>query len=360
MKILCIGEMLIDFTPVTGMVNMYTANPGGAPANVAVSAARNGVNAGFLGKLGNDDFGRLLVETLKADNVEILVPELTDMATTTLAFVTLDANGDRSFTFARKPGADMLLNSEDVGAVDFSEWDIVHAGSVSQAGLAGGDGPCEGDGGKMSQGTYLLTQNTPERDAVLLALKKAKEANKLVSFDINYRDKIWGVEECKAEVMKALPYVDLLKISDEELVFVGGEDNIPAFMKDQGITVLVVTLGGEGARIYFDAGDAPAENGSDGDWNRVGSSDVYAADIPSMKVKVVDTTGAGDAYWGGFLSSLLRQGVRAVGDITMEKLITAGRYGAVSGGLCVQKNGGIPALPTLAEIEEKMNGKING
>ena len=104
MNILCIGEMLIDFTPVNGMKDTYTANPGGAPANVAVSVARNGIGAGFLGKLGNDDFGRLLLKTLKNNEVRVLAPDLTDEATTTLAFVTLDETGDRSFTFARKPG----------------------------------------------------------------------------------------------------------------------------------------------------------------------------------------------------------------------------------------------------------------
>ena len=150
MSILCIGEMLIDFTPVTGMNNSYTANPGGAPANVAVSVARNEIKAGFLGKLGNDDFGRMLKKTLEDNNVEMLCPELTDEATTTLAFVSLDEKGDRSFTFARKPGADLLLNDKDVDKVDFSKWDIIHAGSVSQSGL-------------------------PEREAVLSAIKKAKE-----------------------------------------------------------------------------------------------------------------------------------------------------------------------------------------
>lgn len=305
MKILCVGEMLIDFTPVSGMANTYTANPGGAPANVAVSAARNGVKAGFLGKLGNDDFGKLLAATLEADGVEILAPELTDEATTTLAFVTLDAGGDRSFTFARKPGADMLLCEEDVEKVDFGAWDIVHAGSVSQSGL-------------------------PERDAVLTALKKAKENGKLISFDINYRDKIWGIAECAAESEKIFPLADFLKISEEELIFVGGEENIPVFMKQHDIAVVVLTLGGDGARIYFDG---------------------ETRNIPSMKVKVADTTGAGDAYWGGFLSCLLMQGVRTVQDLTMEKLEKAGRYGAVSGGLCVQKPGGIPALPYRDEIE---------
>ncbi|MBE5857568.1 MAG: carbohydrate kinase [Lachnospiraceae bacterium] len=309
MKILCIGEMLIDFTPVKGMENSYTANPGGAPANVAVSAARNEIEAGFLGKLGNDDFGRLLVNTLKKDNVRILAPELSDEATTTLAFVTLDESGDRSFTFARKPGADMLLSEDDVAKVDFSEWDLVHAGSVSQSGL-------------------------PERDAVLTALKKAKEFGKIVSFDINYRDKIWSFEDCKRESEKIFPLADLLKISDEELDFVGGEDNIPSFMSENDITVIVLTLGGDGARIYF------RNNGK-----------VQQANIPAMKVKVVDTTGAGDAYWGGFLSSLLRQRVKNTKDITMDILETAGKYGAVSGGLCVEKPGGIPALPTLKEIE---------
>ncbi len=305
MKILCVGEMLIDFTPVPGMDNTYTANPGGAPANVAVSAARSEIDAGFLGKLGNDDFGKLLMNTLKSDGVEILAPELTDEATTTLAFVTLDSRGDRSFTFARKPGADMLLCEEDVLKVDFSAWDIVHVGSVSQSGR-------------------------PERDAVLLALQKAKEHQKLVSFDINYRDKIWGIEDCRKEAEKIYPLADFLKISEEELIFVGGEENIPAFMKQYEIAVVVLTRGGDGARIYFDD---------------------QACNIASMKVKVVDTTGAGDAYWGGFLSSLLRQGVRSVSDLTLEKLAAAGRYGAASGGLCVQKPGGIPALPTKQEIE---------
>ena len=306
--------MLIDFTPVKGMLNSYTANPGGAPANVAVSAARNEIKAGFLGKLGNDDFGKLLINTLKKDNVEILAPELTDEATTTLAFVTLDESGDRSFTFARKPGADMLLSESDVAKVDFSEWDIVHAGSVSQSGL-------------------------PERDAVLTALKKAKDCGKIVSFDINYRDKIWSFDECKKESEKIFPLTDLLKISDEELDFVGGEANIPSFMRENDIKVVVVTLGGDGAEIYFGRQGGGTES----------------VRIPAMKVKATDTTGAGDAYWGGFLSSLLRQGVKKTSDITMAILETAGKYGAVSGGLCVEKPGGIPALPTLNEIERTLS-----
>lgn len=308
MKILCIGEMLIDFTPVEGMVNSYTGNPGGAPANVAVSASRSGIEAGFLGKIGNDDFGKLLVKTLKEDNVRLMVPELTDEAVTTLAFVTLGDDGDRSFTFVRKPGADMLLSEADVERVDFNEWDIIHAGSVSQSG-------------------------SPERDAVLLALKKAKECGKLVSFDINYRDKIWGYDSCREEVYRIFPMVDLLKISDEELEFVDGEENIPSFMKQYGISVVVLTKGSQGARIF---------HGDD------------TIDVDAMKVTVKDTTGAGDSYWGGFLSTLLTQGVKSVSDITKDKLLNAGRYGSVSAGLCIQKFGGIPALSYREEIEKNL------
>ncbi|MBP5532854.1 MAG: hypothetical protein J6X68_02685, partial [Lachnospiraceae bacterium] len=164
----------------------------------------------------------------------------------------------------------------------------------------------------------------------------AKDAGRIVSFDINFRDKIWSFDECKAEVLKVFPYVDLLKISEEELDFVGGKENIPAFMKQYDIAVVVLTLGGDGAVIYY-TGDKNTE-----------------ITIPAMKVKCIDTTGAGDAYWGGFLSSLLKSGVKKVSDIDKSKLETAGRYGAVSGGLCIQKPGGIPALPTIQEIEKAL------
>ena len=304
MAVLCIGEMLIDFTPYKGETLVYKANPGGAPANVAVSLARNGIDTGFMGKLGDDDFGRILKRTLEENNITHLCPELTSEATTTLAFVTLDQSGDRKFTFARKPGADMLLNVSDIDKIDFNEYDLIHAGSVSQSG-------------------------SPSRDAVAEALRRAKDAGKLVSFDINFRDKIWSFDECLAEVNKLLPYIDLLKISDEELDFVGGEDNILKFMSENSISVIVLTRGGEGARVFFGG--------------------LYY-DIPSMKVQVKDTTGAGDAYWGGFLSCLLDQGVKSVADLTSDKLIAAGKYGAVSGGLCITKPGGIPAIPTSDEI----------
>lgn len=304
MDIICMGEMLIDFTPGKEP-RSYTANPGGAPANVAIAAARNGLESAFLGILGNDDFGKLLQETLEQDGVKMLCPHMTDKAVTTLAFVTLYEGGERSFTFARKPGADILLSEEDVKENDIENCRMLHAGSVSLS-------------------------DAPSKDAVLKAVKLASEKGGLVSFDVNYREMIWhDVERCQKEVEKILPYVDLLKISDEELSFAGGEENIPAFMDKYEIKVLIETLGAKGAKYYFE-----------------GKSGI----VEGRKVKAVDATGAGDAFWGGFLSSVLMNGVKSPEDITEEIVKQALAYGNTSGSLCVQKMGGIPALPFKNDI----------
>ncbi len=309
MDIICAGEMLIDFTP-GDKPDTYTANPGGAPANVAVSIARNGLDTAFLGILGNDDFGKKLKKVLEEESISMLCPDLTDEAVTTLAFVTLYEGGERSFTFARKPGADILLRKEDVCEDDIDRTRVLHAGSVSLS-----DDPC--------------------REAIGYAMQTAHEKGKLVSFDVNYRDMIWhDAQRCKKEVENVLPYVDLLKISDEELFFVGGEENIFAFMKKYNIPVVVETLGSKGAKYFFAGKEGIVEG---------------------RKVAAVDATGAGDAFWGGFLSRLLMLGVNKVCDITEEKLQKALVYGNAAGSLCVQKPGGIPALPTREEIEEVLS-----
>ena len=310
MDIICMGEMLIDFTPGE-TPRSYTANPGGAPANVAIATARNGLDVAFLGILGNDDFGKLLQDTLKQDNVQMLCPQLTDEAVTTLAFVTLYEGGERSFTFARKPGADILLSEDDVKEEDIDNCRMLHGGSVSLS-------------------------DSPSKDAVYKAMKMASEKGKLVSFDINYRDMIWhDSERCKKEVEKILPFVDLLKISDEELYFVGGEENVPAFMEQNKIKVLLETLGAKGAKYFFE-----------------GKSGI----VEGRSVHAVDATGAGDAFWGGFLSSILMDGIEDTKAITEEVVKKALVYGNTSGSICVQKMGGIPALPKKEDIMKIIQG----
>ena len=302
--IISAGELLIDFTPCKE-AHTYTANPGGAPANVAVSAARNCLKVGFLGMVGNDDFGRRLQATLTENNITPLCNKLTDEAVTTMAFVTLYENGERSFTFTRKPGADLLIRPDDYNRDDAANCTIFNTGSFS------------------------LT-NEPARSTYIEAVKNASKAGAIISFDINYRDAVWHSEAACLDIIKEIiPYVDLLKISDEELFFVGGEDNIETFMNEYGITAVIETLGSKGSKYYYKG---------------------KSAVIESMKVKAVDATGAGDAFWGGFLSSLVMQKVTSVADINETIIETALKYGNTSGGLCVTRMGGIPGIPTKADI----------
>lgn len=307
MDVICIGEMLIDFTP--GMEeNSYVRNPGGAPANVAIGIKRNGLDVGFLGKLGNDDFGIFLKNTLSENKVMILCEELADEAVTTMAFVTLYKNGERSFTFARKPGADMLLTKKDVKERDIENCRLFHGGSVSLS-------------------------DSPSREAVFYGMELAHKKEKLVSFDINYRDMIWTKEDCKKEVYKVLPFVDFLKISDEELYFVGGEEHIFETMEKFHIALVIETLGSKGAKFFFK-----------------GKSNI----IEGKKVRAIDATGAGDAFWGGFLSKLLLNGVNKIEEVTEKIVIKSIEYGNTAGSICVQKMGGIPALPYREEIEKEL------
>lgn len=307
MDIYSIGEMVIDFIPGE-KEGEYIRNAGGAPANVAIAAARNGLEAGMCCKVGDDDFGRFLVDTLKKEHVKVISDNLCEEAITTMAFVSLAENGERTFTFARKPGADMFLRTTDVKEKDIDDSTIIHAGSCSLS-----------------------------AESVASATRKAMQygyhQEKIVSFDINYRNLMWKNEKdkCINAVHEILPYVDILKISEEELDMVGGEDNIEKVMQENELTTVVLTLGSEGAKVFF-------------------KGEVFS--IPGKKVKAVDATGAGDAFWGGFLSSLLIQGVKKTSDITEEALRKAMEYGNYSGALCVQKKGAISSLPTRAEIEE--------
>lgn len=166
MDILCVGEMLIDFLP-GNEPGSYLRRAGGAPANVAIAIARNGHSSGFLGMVGEDDFGRFLVSTLEENGVEVVCKTMTNEAVTTMAFVTLSDEGERTFTFARKPGADMLLSVSDIPTGSIEQSTVVHAGSCS-----------------LSQ--------SPAAEATAYALRMAHLKGKLVSFDTNYRNLLWN------------------------------------------------------------------------------------------------------------------------------------------------------------------------
>lgn len=306
-----IGEMVIDFIPGSEPAS-YIRKAGGAPANVAIAAAKNGLRSAMCCKVGDDDFGRFLMDTLTEYNVEAACPELCSEAVTTMAFVTLAENGERRFTFARKPGADMLLSEADVKEADVADSAIIHAGSCS------------------------LSAH-PEADATVKAMRLGHEHGKLVSFDVNYRNLMWNddVAACTRAVKDVLKYVDLLKISEEEVDMMGGEAAIPSLMLENGITLVVQTLGSEGARAYFGG---------------------TSFDVPGRHVKAIDATGAGDAFWGAFLSKLRLSGVEKASDLTEEIIRQAMDYGNVSGCICVQQKGAIAAIPTREQIEAYMKG----
>ena len=309
MDLYSIGEMLIDFIPGSEPAS-YIRKAGGAPANVAIAVARNGLSASMACKVGDDDFGRFLMDTLAENNVRAACPKLCEEAVTTMAFVTLTEDGERRFTFARKPGADMLLKEDEVLEADIADAAIIHAGSCS-----------------------LSAQ--PVAAATVRALRLGHEKGKLVSFDINYRNVMWhdDVDACTRAVKDILKYVDLLKISEEEVDMIGGEAAIPTLMRENGIALVVQTLGANGVRAYFGGDDF---------------------DVAGRKVKAVDATGAGDAFWGAFLAKLRICGVEKAADLTANIVREALRYGNVSGSICVQTKGAIASIPTRVQIEACM------
>jgi sugar/nucleoside kinase (ribokinase family) len=304
--------MVIDFIPGSEPAS-YIRKAGGAPANVAIAVSRNGLSASMACKVGDDDFGRFLMDTLAENNVRAACPELCREAITTMAFVTLAEDGERRFTFARKPGADMLLKEEEVLESDIADAAIIHAGSCS-----------------------LSAQ--PVAAATERALRLGHEKGKLVSFDVNYRNVMWNddIDACTRAVKDILKYVDLLKISEEEVDMLGGEAAIPALMKDNGITLVVQTLGANGVRAYFGG---------------------ETFDVAGRMVKAVDATGAGDAFWGAFLAKLRICGVAKAADLTAEIIRQALEYGNVSGCICVQTKGAIASIPTRAQIEDYLRAE---
>ena len=301
-----LGEMVIDFIPGSEPAS-YIRKAGGAPANVAIAVRRNGLKAAMCCKVGDDDFGRFLMDTLTENDVTPACPELCEEAITTMAFVTLAENGERRFTFARKPGADMMLKESDVREADIEASAIVHAGSCS-----------------------LSAQ--PVASATVRALRLGHEMGKLVSFDVNYRNLMWNDDQdaCTKAVLDILQYVDLLKISEEEVDMVGGQDAIFDLMKRHGIAVVVETLGSDGAQAFFDG---------------------QVIRVHGRKVKAVDATGAGDAFWGAFLAKLRICGVSKAADLTADLIREALEYGNISGCVCVQTKGAIASIPTRAQIE---------
>lgn len=308
-----LGEVLIDFTPCgvseAGMA-LFEQNPGGAPANVLAAVSNLGLKPAFIGKVGDDMHGALLKETLDKINVDTTGLVVDPDFFTTLAFVSLK-NGERSFSFARKPGADTQLKKEEVKLDVVKNSKIFHCGSLS------------------------LTDE-PARSATFYAVEEAKKAGAVISYDPNYRPLLWKSEEDAIEKMRSMvPYADIMKISDEETELLSGKADpkeAAEVLLSQGVDCVVVTLGADGALL------------------KTKNIEVQVKGKPR---KVVDTTGAGDSFWGGLLSRLALYDVKPA-DLTKEQAEEYLTFANAVAGLCVEKRGAIPAMPTLEQVMNEL------
>lgn len=312
LDILTIGEMLIDLTQ-TGVsaqgIPQYTAFPGGAPANVAVAAAKLGAKTAFIGKVGNDAFGRLLVDTVKQNGVNADNMIVADNANTTLAVVSLQENGERNFSFYRKGFADTLLSESEISDDTLKDTRILHFGSVS------------------------LTDE-PSRGATLNAALRAKNMGATITYDPNYRASLWDSTDDALIQMKApLNMVDILKISDEELPLLSDTDNPETgtrFLAEKySIPLILLTLGAKGAYYRFGNLSGMCEG---------------------INVKVADTNGAGDTFFGAFLSGMAQRGKFRPEELTENEIREIVQFANKAASITTSRSGAIPDMPILREM----------
>lgn len=310
MDILTIGEVLIDLTQ-TGRdekgIPQFAANPGGAPANLAVAASRLGAKTAFIGKVGADGFGRYLSDVLTRNGVDASGVAVDRQHPTTMAVVSVDASGERDFSFYRGANADVMLSKEDIPDAALEQAKMVHFGSVS------------------------LTAD-PSRSATLDAVGRAKAMGKTITYDPNYRANLWPDQDTAVAQMKApLDLVDILKVSDEELPLLTGTTDCEsgtAQLAAHGIGLIFVTLGPDG--VFY----------------RMGDKTGHVAGVPC---KVGDTNGAGDTFFGAALSKLCKEDLTA---LTVEKLEQVLAFANRAASITTSRHGAIPAMPTLAEMGE--------
>ena len=310
--VVALGEILIDFISQGENEHgnpIFIANPGGAPGNVLVSLSFLGMSTEFIGCIGRDSFGELLVSTLNDKGVQTNGITYSE-AKTTLAFVHNDQQGERSFSFYRQPGADMMLAKENINISLLSKTKVFHVGSISMT-------------------------NEPSREATLFALKCAKQHDKIISFDPNLRPLLWeSLVDAKEQIEAIMHFANIVKVSEEELEFLTSTKDISIGAKQlydkYHLQLLFVTMGDKGSYAY----------GEDGL--------VY---VPGIKVKAIDTTGCGDAFFAGILYEILNRNLLSqnIKRETLKQIIT---FGNAMGAYVAMHKGGIPSMPTLQQVEE--------
>lgn len=319
--ITAIGELLIDFTP-SGFTKdgtpLLAMNPGGAPANVLACVTRLGGSAAFIGMVGADPMGDYLEECLKKESVDTRGLSRSTQAGTTLAFVHLDAQGNRSFSFRRNPGADQLLTPEDVHKEVLENCRIIHFGSLS------------------------LT-HSPSREAVLDAVRRAKAAGKIISYDPNFRPLLWdSPDEARRLMTEGAGLADIIKLSEEELPLLTGFEDVHAgagALLEMGCSLVFVTCGRGGA--YYVA-------------RGVGEKTPINGHVPAYEVETVDTTGAGDCFLGAVLFWFMDKELPEIRALPEVELAGITRFASAAASLSTTRSGAIRAMPGRDAIERLM------
>ena len=308
--VVALGELLIDFASLGTDENGYPsmkANPGGAPGNFLAALNAYGAKTAFLGKVGDDAFGRKLVETMRKAGIETRGIRIDPDVFTTLAFVTFNESGDRSFSFARKPGADTQLRWEEADLSLIDDARVFHFGTLS------------------------LTDE-PVRTATRKCVAYAKEKGKLITFDPNLRLPLWkSREEARQHILWGLEQADVVKISDEEVEFLWNcspREGADKLLNEYGVSLAMVTLGPRGCFLKNAAAQVT---------------------VKSPEVTPVDTTGAGDIFGGSAVARLLELG-KAPGELNEEDLSYIARYAAAAASFSTEKSGGISSIPEKQKV----------
>ena len=311
--VVALGELLVDFTQngVSGQGNLlFEANPGGAPANVLAMLRKLGKRCAFIGKVGKDSFGDMLAKTVEEAGIDIRGLRRDADIPTTLAVVHTFPNGDRDFSFYRKPGADILLRADELDEALLKDSRIFHFGTLSLT-----DEPC--------------------KSATVKAYELAKAAGALISFDPNLRPPLWKSEaDAKAAIEWGLQRCDILKISDNEIEFMTGEtdfDKGAAILKERfpQIRLLNVTAGGDGSFSYY------------------GGKRVF---VPACKLGgVIETTGAGDTFCASVLNFVLENGLDGLDEKDMTAML---RFANTAAYIVTTKKGAIRSMPERGQVEE--------
>ena len=316
--VIALGELLIDMTDngVSGQGNtLFEANPGGAPCNVLAMLNKLGHRVGFIGKVGDDIFGNKLKKVLDEVGIDTGNLIIDKEARTTLAFVQTFEDGDRDFSFYRNPGADMMLKKEEVDVSLLQDTKIFHFGTLSMT-------------------------HPDVREATKFAIDEAKKAGALISFDPNLLEPLWNsLDDAKEQVIYGLTKCDILKISDNEIQWLTGENDYTAgvkkIRKKNNIPLILVSLGKEGSRAYYKKPESGEE--------------ITVEVKPFLQENTIETTGAGDTFGGCVLHYVLEKGLDDLSEESLKEMLTFAN-GAAS--IITTRKGALRVMPTKEEVEE--------